>query len=323
MTGFKPRASQLAQQQHAFGTAMHPVSEELTGPDWKPEARSSFSFKASEVEVYAVLSVAQPGDAAWMLSKGVRSAEAALAYLRDHGAEHRTLQRTIITGEALRRGIASKEFISRLKMAAIAHPVDGADLRVMDVMELSTIRSLDEQWGWVIADVMNGAIRLEDIKYLGASKLKSFRRLVGVKDALRAVHEPDAVFSMEDLKYLVDKAARDSLKDIDFTPLAEYLVAEGVAEIKKLDSLKLLRKITNSYYLDEHKFQRITYELKFRRVYERQPGVSYPQKELIELFDAGVDAEKAAEMMSDGLSVVSVIGVLAGGVERSLADGWL
>jgi len=320
---FKPRASQLAQQQYVIGTAMHRVSEELfSGSDWKPEARSNFTFTASEVEVYAVLSVAQPGDAAWLLSKGVRSAEGAKGYLRGHGAEGRMVQRTVIAADALKRGVSSLDFMSRMKLAIIAHPVDSDDLRVMDVLELSTISSLDEQWGWVASEVRNGTIRLEDIKYLGVSKLKSFRRLVSVKAALMAVHEPDAKFSMTDLKYLVDRAARDSLPTTHFNAVVEYLVAEGVDGLKRIDSLKMLRSMVIRHH-DEKRLQRVSYEIEFRAVYERKPGVSFPERDLIALFDAGVPADKAAELMNDGLPVGSVIGVLVGNIEKTLADGWL
>lgn len=303
---------------------MHRISEELTsGSDWKPEAATKFTFVASEVEVYSVLSVAQPGDAVWLLSKGVRSAETAMESMHSYGAEDKMVQRTIITAEALRRGISSLDFMMRMRLAVIANPVDGDDLRVMDVLELSTISSLDEQWGWVAREIRNGLIRLEDIKYLGASKLKSFRRLIGIKDALVAVREPDAVFSLEDLKYLVDRAARDSLPQVEFNPLVRYLVTEGIAELKKLDSLKMVRKMVLTHVYDEHQFQRVTYELKFRGVYERREGVSFPEKDLVALFDAGVPAEQAAQLMNEGLPVESVIGVSMGSVEKALAGGWL
>jgi hypothetical protein len=323
MKGFKPRASQLLQQRYEISTAMHRISEELlSGSDWKPEARSKFTFVASEVEVYSVLSVAQPGDAVWLLSKGVRSAEDAADSMRGYGAEDKMLRRTIITAEALRRGISSLDFMMRMRLAVIANPVDGDDLRVMDVLELSTISSLDEQWGWAAREVRNGLIRLEDIKYLGVSKLKSRRRLVSIIEALQAVHEPETKFSMEDLKYLVDKGARDSLPETHFKAAVEYLVAEGVGGLKKTDSLKMIRSMSVRHY-DDKRLQRVSYEIDFRAVYKWQIGVPFPEKGLIELFDAGVPADKAAELMNEGLPVGSVIGVSIDSVEKPLAGGWL
>ena len=320
---FKPRARQVKQQQYMIPTTLNRISEELlSDPVWKPVVNTNFVFTASEVEVYAVLSVAQPGDAALMLSHGVRSAEEAVAYLRSHGAEHRMAKRTVITADALKRGISSHDFMSRMRLAVIAYPNDDTDPRVMDVLELSTISSLDDQWGWVAKEVRSGAIRLEDIKYLGASKLKSFRRLICVKEALQAVHEPGAKFSMEDLKYLVDWAARDGLQSTHFNALVQYLVGEGIAGVKKLDSLKMVRLIAFRYH-DELRLQRVTYEIDFRSVYERREGASFPEKELLELFDAGVPAEEAARLMNEGLSVGSVIGVAVGSVEKPLSDGWL
>jgi hypothetical protein len=51
--------------------------------------------------------------------------------------------------------------------------------------------------------------------------------------------------------------------------------------------------------------------------------VPFPEKGLIELFDAGVPADKAAELMNEGLPVGSVIGVSIDSVEKPLAGGWL
>lgn len=321
--GFKPRPGQLVQQRYEIGTAMHRISEELlSGSDWQPEARSKFIFMASEVEVYSVLSVAQPGDAVWLLSKGVRSAEAAVDSMRSYGAEAKMVQRTIIAAEALRRGISSLDFMSKMNLAIISHPVDGDELRVVDVLELSTISSLNEQWGWAAREVRTGLIRLEDIKYLGVSKLKSRRRLVSIIEALQAVHEPETKFSMEDLKYLVDKGARDSLSETHFKAAVEYLVAEGVSGLKKVDSLKMIRSMSVGHY-DDKRLQRVSYEIDFRAAYQRQAGVSFPEKDLIQLFDAGVPADKAAQLMNEGLSAGSVIGVAVDSVEKSLASGWL
>jgi hypothetical protein len=212
--------------------------------------------------------------------------------------------------------------MNRMRLAVIANPVDGDDLLVMDVLELSTISSLDEQWGWAAREVRNGLIRLEDIKYLGVSKLKSRRRLVSIIEALQAVHEPESKFSMEDLKYLVDRAARDSLQESHFKAAAEYLVAEGVGGLKKTDSLKMIRSMSVRHY-DDKRLQRVSYEIDFRAVYKWQIGVPFPEKGLIELFDAGVPADKAAELMNEGLPVGSVIGVSTGSVEKPLAGGWL
>ena len=320
---FKPRASQLKQERYAFRTTMNRISDELLADsDWEPADNTHFVFIANEVEVYAVLSVAQPGDAAMMLSRGVRTAEDALAYLRDHGAEHRAVKRVETTADALKRGISSYEFMTKVRLAIIAHPDDDNADNVMDVMELSTISSLAEQWGMVAAEVRSGVIRLEDIKFLGVSKLKSFRRLVAVREALQAVHKADSRFSMDDLKYIVDRAARDSLKEEHFRPVVDYLVAEGVDGLKRVDSLKMIRLIAMRYRYGE-RFQRATYEINFREVYKQKPGASFPDKELIELFDAGVPADRAAELTNEGMTVSSIVGVVVGGAERAIADGWL
>lgn len=318
--GFKPRASQLKQERYAIGTAMNRISEELlAGSDWQPAANTSFTFMASEVDVYAVLSVAQPGDAALMLSRGVRTAEDAVAYLRDHGAEYKVLKRTKLAAEALKRGIASRDFMNKMRLAVIAHPDDDTDARAIDVLELSTISSLAGQWGWVAREVRTGVIRLEDIKYLGVSKLKSYRRLVGVVEALQAVHEPDAKFSMDDLKYLVDRAAKESTPEVVFRLAALFLLEEGVDGLKKTGSLKLLRSMSVKYRNGDSMVQRLRYEIDFREVY-KQP---FPESKLREMFDAGVPAEQAGQLMNEGLSVGSVIGVVVGGTEKVLADGWL
>lgn len=319
----KPRASQLKQQRYEINTMSNPVAEELTnGTDWKPARNHSFTFVASEADIYAVLSVAHPGDAAWMLSRGVRTADDAARYLRDHGAEHRIVKRRGIASEALRRNISSHEFMGKMKLAAIGHPDDDSEGNPIDVLELSTITSLADQWGHVAREVRYGAIRLQDIKYLGASKLKSFRRLVSVKEALEVVNDEDAKFAIDDLKYLVDRAARDSLAKDYFDVAVEYLIEEGVEGLKKIDSLKMLRAMATKHEYGT-RFKRMTYEIDFRTVYERKLGAKFPEQEVIELFDAGVPAERAAEMINQGVPVRTIIGVVMGGTESAIAEGWL
>lgn len=323
MKAFKLRPRQREQQRYAVSTLAHPVSEELTsGSGWAPSREASFVFTANEAEVYSVLGVAQPGDAAWMLSRGVRSAEDASDFMRSHGAEQKMVERKLITAESLRRGIASTDFMSRMRLAAVAHPVDSDGLVVVDVIELSTIGSLSEQWGFAAREVRNGVILLTDIKSLGVSKLRNRRRLIGVIPALQAVREEDAGFSLSDLKVLVDRAQYQNLSEAEFNAVIEYLVEEGVDGVTKTESLKTIRLMMVKHY-DANRSRRVTYEIDFRKVYERKAGESFPEKALVTLFDAGVPAERAAELINEGMPVESIIGVTVGGIETPLAGGWL
>jgi hypothetical protein len=301
---------------------MNRISPELgVGPGDSTQGPGYYHFTASEVEVYKVLSVATPGDAALILSQGIRTAEDALKYLHEHGAAHRAVKRTKLTAEALKRGIDAYTFMERVTRAVVGNPDDDSPLTSLDVMELSNISALSGQYGHVAKEVLDGTILLADIKCLGVSKLKASHRLINTKPALIKVHDSDSPFSMDDLKYLVDRVAEERSASHYHSSAVCYLVAEGVQGIKDADSLQLLHKIDMKYLYVDDRYARVTYEIKFRKGngHSTFPSVA----ELNELRTAGVDPESAGRLMKDGLSVHSIIAVEAGNTEKALAEGWL
>ena len=331
---FKPRPGQTKQQRYSISTTMNPISPELlAGTDWRPASNSYFPFEASEVEVYAVLSVAKPGDAARMLCHGVRTAEEAREYLLKHGAEHQAVKRTKITADALKRGISSYDFMNRMRLVGVAHPDDDSAPYAMDVLELSTISALNGQYGYVVQEVRSGEIKLDDIKYLGVSKLKSFRRLESTKTALLNVHDPDSKYSLDDLKYIVDRAAKESSNAKQYNSALSFLAAEGVQGLKQVESLHLLTSIlskykyrndkTPSYLYDSAACASAAYEIEFRTEYVRQQGAAFlSNDDMVMLREAGVPAVVAAQRFNEGMNARSIIAV-ENGTEKALADGWL
>lgn len=320
---FKPRASQTKQQNYAIDMAMAPVSSELREGDAPSRPQSHyFGYKANEVEVYAVLGVADPGDAAKMLSKGVRTAEEAVSYMKEHNAGHLIRNRTKFAAEALRRGISSYDFMERLGLSDVGNPDDDSSPYAMDALELSTYASLSDQYAWVNKKILSGSVSLEDIKTLGVSKLKTHRRLYYSIPALEKVHDPEAKFSMDDLKYLVDRASSEKTERRPYSDAVEYMVAEGTDGIKKLESLKLLSAIMSKHRIGAGKHEHVTYEIDFRQTYDHYSRGFPKSDDLIALQDAGVSAERAAELMNDGMDARSVIAV-EDGTEKALAGGWL
>jgi len=320
---YKPRPSQTTQKQRRFDSNYAKCHENLKSSEEYGETwgRSiDFLFTASEAEMYSVLSVASAGDALRLLDHGFRTADDAVKYMRRKGAKDAIIDLRELAEGAFQRGISSENFMLRIDtMLKDDSPY------ILDTLELASIASIsDQSYGTIQNKVLGGKIKLDDIKYLGPSKLKSYDRLRSTEPALTRLNEPDPKFTIDDLKTLVERANVEGSKNREFRIAVDHLIEDGAEAINDAESLDFFYRVTLSHRFPRaDRFERIAYETKFFKTYQRKAGFPAGTELAMRLRDAGVPADEAARLMNEGMSERAVIGVVMQGTEKPLAEGWL
>lgn len=324
---FVPSLTQTTKEHRYFGEGYlncHPNLEHLNdNGNSLGRSYTVFSFLASEVEMYEVLSVASPDHAVRLLANGIRTADEAVQYMRAHGASDAILDLKAMVDDSLRRRIKSEVFMRRAdELFQTGSP------HFIDALEAHSITSIKDQVvGRIEHGLLEGNIKLDDIKYIGTAKLKVHNRLRRSVDALIRVNQPDQNFTLGDLKLLVSRAVAETSDTIEgeYQAALEHMMEFGPEAINSCASLKLFRSIDASHrsHKGADRKDRITYEVMFRNLYKKADSEPVRTDKVMLLRDAGVTPEDGARMLDEGLSLQAAIAVLVDGAEKPLAEGWL
>jgi hypothetical protein len=317
---FKPRPAQVQKQFYSLAHGSYRISPELlvTMPFAVPSGQSTFySFEASEVEVYDVLSVTTPGDAMELLQRGVRTAADATKYLNRRKMKMLVKDYGKYSEEAIKRNISSYKFMEcfdATKDSEMESPY------FMDALELRCSSSLSDQYHWIKDELLAGEMRMEDIKAIGFAKLKPFRRLYYSRHALDEMNKPDAKFNIDDLKAVVDQAIEEGIKERVYKSVMDYLIHEGPEFLKSVSSFKELGHVDVNHSMSKDRFERTKYELEFRAL----DGSRFRAREVVtKLYEQGIPPADAVPLIKEGVPIDNIAGIVNGGIERSLAEGWL
>lgn len=325
---FDPSLTQTTQEHRCFGEGYlncHPNLEHLNeiGNNSAGRNYTVFSFVASEVEMYDVLSVTSPDHAVRLLAKGIRTADEAVQYMRSHRASDAILDLKAMSDDSLRRRIKSEVFMRRAsELFQTGSP------HFMDALEAHSITSIKDQIvGRIEHGLLDGSIKLDDIRYIGTTKLKVHNRLRRSADALIRVNQPDQNYTLDDMKALVSRAVAETSNTIEgeYQAALEHMMEFGPEAINSCESLSLFRSIDASHrsYKGADRHDRITYEVTFRNLYKKADSERVRTDKVMLLRDAGVAPEDGARMLDEGLSLQAAIAVLVDGAEKPLAEGWL
>jgi hypothetical protein len=317
---YKPRPAQKEQKHRNYDSGFANYNEKLKTPDEHSEkwGRSiTFLFTASDVEMYEVLSVAGDGDAIRLLAMGIRNADDAVAFMRSKGAEESIIDRKVLAEGALERGISAGNFILRLPESEAYDSTER-----LDALELYSISSLSGQSYRLLRDVLQKKIKVADIKYLGASKLKSHDRLISTAPALMMLNETDPPFTLDDLKMLVERAAKESAKMPVYRDVLDYVMQRGVGILKEVETLKFFSTVLSEHRKTSEGYDEAEYEVAFYKEHEWGRYRANSTR-LMKLRDAGVSPEDAAHMIDQGMTDLAIIGVSQEGTEKPFAEGWL
>lgn len=312
------RPQQLKSTRRVFSISQFMISGPLQD-DGFSYRQLRFAFDASEVEMYAVFAVAYEGDAMKMLNDGVRTTDDAIAYLRARGMEP-VFNRTALTQEALRRNI----HISLYQSFVVSANVPASKWEspcLADALELYGSASLRDQYYVVFHDILDGTVRLEDIKALGYTKLKGNERLRGSLEALRAVNDPDAKFTVADMKEILEHCNRTAIHNTDavYATAMTYLISEG-PEFTSSVSLKELHAADWSHRFIPDRIEKTKYLLALKEAL----GTTWvTDADMHILYKASIDPAKAADMLISGMKAEAIVGVVTEEIPVSLGKGWL
>lgn len=317
---FKPRASQLKTNAYSFKSTTAYPDRELRKSSYSYYGTEYYSYSCTEVDVYNVMSVCKPNNAMYLLTKGIRTAEGAREFLIANEVPHLIIDNSLLAQESLKRGISSDVLIE--ECSDLYWPLRRDDKQspyYMDAVELLTIRTLRDQSGEIVKSVLDGNIKLSDIKHLGATRLKSFERLRSSRAALRMVNEPDAKYTIDDIKMVLELAFKQGATRRDYEGALNYLMAEGPDAFPISSSLHSIASVVSTYGFAKDRYERATYHLKV----VRKTNNFIKRDEMDDLYRSGVDPFEAGSMIGQGMSVASVIGVMQGEVATPVAGGWL
>jgi hypothetical protein len=313
---FKLRPKQLQKRSYREDITQMFLSHELQGDDFTLR-QLHHRFVANDVEVLSVLAVAHDGDAMKMLNDGVRSTEEALDYLKQRGMEP-DHDRTELVQEALRRNISAADYRDFFRSANLP----GSKLNspfLADAMELYSSASLRDQYHWVSHDVLDGTIRFEDIKHLGYTKLKPYDRLKHTAEALRKVNEPDAKYTIGDVKHLLD-SYHGTGTGFHYFIAMEFLMHEGPEYLASANKHALYSAYKKYSYL--HGTERIE-TVKYHLTLQGDDHYWVNDEVLRTLKTAGVDPVRAGELLRSGMDPRTIINVINEELPASIGEGWL
>jgi hypothetical protein len=190
-------------------------------------------FEASDVEMYAVLSVTEPNAALELLAAGVRSAEEAVGYLSTEGRDGELTDNAAMSREMLSRRVAVEFYLMGMERLS-EEQVRNADPELLaDYLDFFAIRSIMRKDSPQIADeVLAGEISLADVREIGIDHLKTGGRLEIARPALKELKKGTYHFTVQDLTKALQKRINS-----DVAAEVGYLVQYGSEAAGRLKCL--------------------------------------------------------------------------------------
>lgn len=330
---FKPRPKQVEQTYRSYRMSTYPSSDPLTTPDER-ERGSYLSahthFDASDVEMYDVLSATgTSGDALWLMSRGVRTAEEARAYLKNHKAKHLIADRSALMQEALERGLSAHNFIEGYELLK---PEQRSSPYALDAAEFK-VSALNESFNaFLLDDILKGDVAFSDLKTLGTTRLKPHGRAYALTSLLTKLNRGEANYTIEDIKGLVIRAGEAKANREQFYAAAQFAEYHGFELLQTADDFMIIGSVHQHYFSPASSFRRdheddpeeltrdrVEYEFRMRRALtESRIFSGYPNQ----FFEAGIPVETAIEAVRGGGGLREAQAI-HDGIESSISGGWL
>jgi hypothetical protein len=330
---FKPRKAQLEQHQISHNVDRYPFDQRLVTDASEKEAErergsryysSYYVFKASEVEVYDVLSVAPVGEALRMLSRDIRTADEARAYLTEHGVADLILDRRDTMNEALEKNVSHYDFVS--KYEDMDDKKQSSD-HLVDCVRFASSSLSEGLNGTLIDQIASGRVSFDDIKAVGITRLKSHNRAYSLANAFEALNNGEGDYTIDGIKTLVDKASKEVLDSRELSYVCRAMKEIG---LEATNSFKELKTLANAYHFYNIAPGSNKYEgnSKERSIYaarlhdgtnNRILSVNYSDA----FFEADIPVDKAVDVINRGGGLREAIAIHEEGIQGSVAGGWL
>lgn len=282
-------------------------------------------FHATDYEVYGVLSVTDPGTALALLEYGSRSADEAEHTLRTLGLEHLLKDNSDLATGAMVRRIFPETYLRKATPDVLAseHALDYLQVVNMNVLE---------NYSEMHTGVLNGTMRLEDIKSIGIDRIRNAGDWAAVKKVLTGLADGSAAYTAEEAGALIERYAN--------APRATMFQALLLAQRYGADVALELTPTAGLMSFADYLWSPIRNTDKDRcgslLRYYRQVETSLAQhsgnkktargdnrvylEDLIRFHDAGANPDQVA---SGSITINQIEAINTHGIAPSVAGGWL
>jgi hypothetical protein len=349
---------QLRMQDVVLSGRLFPADERLSSLLDQSE-KTIYKFNACEAEIFAVMSVTDLGNAFALLEIGMRTADEARDHLYEIGASDLIHDRSALMQELLERGIPydKSAYVLQKEFDAESSPY------CADALEFYAWKGSVgvETRRLVCSDIIDGKVRLDDLKTIDMDKLDSSERVEAVTSSLaKFSSKKKKPYTLADMSKLLDLAARDQVDGEDIAATVTLLEKVGIEGVEKLEDvyrfvshhweLKASVKdpIEASYYatlvsegmeragvkLDDT-YLSTTFPTEVIALRKNKIGSDYATALLsnglvaeeavayVKLLESeDITPDEALPLISDGKTAHEIIGI-HNGINTHVADGWL
>jgi hypothetical protein len=285
------------------------------------------SVPASDVQLYDMYSVVSTGNAALMLSNGVKTPGEAIELLESKGLGHLILDRREMMNKAQSLRVSAWNLLEAPSKFNVDELSCDSD-RLIQAVRLDDSVSLP-RWKTRLADgsstedsyahhVMNDSISYDDVMSLGLSFLSS-RPLLAPKICgyLNDIHEGRTDYDVKVLEHVAMKSReRESIFDDAMGMVGEY----GPDFVMEMNSLDAALTIDREYR------SRPTSQRADMIRYGRDGGfifINLSSRDIVRLFDNDIPVDIAKGLAKRNMNVEQIIAVHKEGISQPVVSGWL
>jgi hypothetical protein len=322
--------------------------------------KQSFTFNACEAEIFEIMSVTDAGNAFALMEMGMRTADEARDHLYELGASDLIRDRSSLMQQLLERGVPYDQ--SAYVFQRIVPVESETSPYCADALEFYAWKGnvgVQERWS-LCNDIVDGKVRLDDLKTIGMDKLSTSERVHAVTRSLAKFgSRKKKPYTLADMSRLMDLVTRDKVDGEDIDATVTLLEKVGIEGVNKLEDV--YRFVSHHWELTEDKnpieasyYAALVSEGMERAGVERDDmylstsfpdevitlrknkvGVEYATALLAKGFDAaetvayvklleaeGITPDDALPLISEDKTAHEIIGI-HNGINAHVADGWL
>lgn len=285
----------------------------------------NYYFEASDEEAYAVMSTVDPRDIIPLLASGVRTKEEAVVFLHRYNLAYLINDNSSLAEKALSRNIPAQNVAAMMEAFPKASPANPAYFDAMEIVNNKGYKNALHYPG-AVQLVLEGKIKLDDLKTIGVKRLKAGGSGDAILHQLEKIADGESKMTAEELAQVISKASSDpSATHPAMVNDAVWLADKHGAElVMRLDQPILAAQLDNSVSNTKFDPSKVEPLLLWHDGVRRFTGLGYlPFGDLVELFEAGIAPEDAAEGLRIKMPVHQIIGVHKNGIQKAVSGGWL
>jgi hypothetical protein len=282
-----------------------------------------YKFECSDAEAFEVMKVVDARNVIPLLAAGVRTKEAAEAFLDSKGLRGLTVDNEDFVMKVMSRGITPQAAIqmrSDLPDFSFDHP------HYLDAMEAHGYKALREAEGnfGVTYRVLSGSISVSDIKVLGAVRAASGGANSQIMDELSMIHSGQSNMDAETLLRVITKSNPKNIKSDPFTVntvvrQARVYGPETVLGVRRIEFMN--SQIQAFSQLEEDNLE-VGRMLVWQDKMDALKGEYMTPKTVADFYKAGIAVEEAAQRYKEGMTLNQYLGI-KDGITPSVSGGWL